>query len=117
MKLQHTSLLDELKRLREVYEQTKTDSLEQIHQIKILENYYTNQYELITNEQIQYLIKILNLFQNLRGLNEENLTSLDDIKNQLNQHLLFFSTIDKTYLLNNQNNNDKQLIIKPQINN
>ncbi|CAF4564658.1 unnamed protein product, partial [Rotaria magnacalcarata] len=54
LKLQHASLLEELKRLREVYEQTKLDSLDQIRQIKTLEDFYTNQYEISNNEQIQY---------------------------------------------------------------
>jgi hypothetical protein len=124
MKLQHTSLLDELKRLREVYDQTKTDSLDQIRQIKSVEEYYTNQYEISTNEQIEYLMKILNLFQNLRGLNENYLeqnSSLDEIKNQLNQQFVYFSTLDKTLLLNNTNNNhhqneDQQIISKVQSN-
>ncbi|CAF3715488.1 unnamed protein product [Rotaria socialis] len=122
LKLQHASLLEELKRLREVYEQTKSDSLDQIRQIKTLEDFYTNQYEISNNEQIQYLIKILNLFQNLRGLNEnlneEHYSSIDDIKNQLNQHLIYFSTSDKTFLLNNNHQNqDKQIVSKPQLNN
>ena len=127
MKLQHTSLLDELKRLREVYEQTKSDSLDQIRQIKTLEDIYKNQSEISTTEQIEYLIKILSLFQNLRGLNEnlteQNSSSLDDIKNQLNQQLIYFSTLDKTFLLPHNNNNhnhhqheDKQIILKSQSN-
>ncbi len=132
MKLQQTSLLDELKRLREVYEQAKSDSLDQIRQIKTLEDYYTNQYEISTNEQIEYLIKILNLFQNLRGLNEnfteDNYSSINDLKNQLNQQMIYFSTLDKTLILNNNNNNnnnnhhhhqndEKQIVSKVQSNN
>ncbi len=122
MKNQQTSLLDELKRLREVYDQTKSDSLDQIRQIKNLEDYYTNQYEISTNEQIEYLIKILNLFQNLRGLNEnfseQNYSSLDDLKNQLNQQIIYFSTLDKKFLLNNnyQNDDKQQIISKNQSN-
>lgn len=131
MKLQQTSLLDELKRLREVYDQTKSDSIDQIRQIKTLEDYYTNQYEISTNEQIEYLLKILNVFQNLRDLNEsstdQNYTSMDDIKNQLNQEMNFFSTLDKTFIFNNNNNNndknhlhqndENQYLIKNQTNN
>lgn len=122
MKLQHASLLEELKRLREVYEQTKSDSIDQIRQIKTLEDFYTNQCEISNNEQIQYLIKILNLFQNLRSsnenFNEQNYSSLDDIKNQINQHIIYFSTIDKTFLLNNNHQNqDKQIVSKRQLNN
>ena len=114
MKLQHTSLLDELKRLREVYDKTKSESVEQVRQIKTLEEYYTNQYEISTNEQIEYLLKILNLFQNLRGLNEnlseQNYSSLDELKNQLNQQFNYFSTLEKNSLLNNNNhqNDDEQ---------
>ncbi|CAF1026594.1 unnamed protein product [Adineta steineri] len=121
MKLQHTSLLDELKRLREVYEQTKSDSVEQTRQIKSLEDSNKNQYELLTNEQIEYLIKIFNLFQNLRGSNEnilseqQNSFSLDEIKSQINQQLNYFSTIEKNLLLNhNHQNDDKQIISKSQ---
>jgi hypothetical protein len=121
MKLQQTSLLDELKRLREVYDQTKSDSLDQIRQIKSLEDYYTNQYEISTNEQIEYLIKILNLFHNLRGFNEnlseQNYSSLVDLKYQLNQQLIYFSTIDKTFLSNNNHhhqNDQKQITTKVQ---
>jgi hypothetical protein len=128
MKLQHTSLLDELKRLREVYDKTKSDSTEQVRQIKSLEEYYTNQYEISTNEQIEYLLKILNLFQNLRGLNEnfseQNYSSIDEIKNQLNQQFSYFSTLEKNSLLNNNNHqNDEQqqqqqqIISKSQSNN
>lgn len=131
MKLQHASLIEELKRLREVYEQTKSDSNDQVRKTKVLEDFYTNQYETSTNEHIEYLIKILNLFQNLRGLNEnlneENYSSLDEIKNQLNQHFIYFSTLDKASFLNNNDNNqnhqyqeqqsdDKQIISKPQSN-
>lgn len=128
MKLQQTSLLDELKRLREVYDQTKSDSIDQIRQIKTLEDYYTNQYEISTNEQIEYLLKILNVFQNLRDLNEsstdQNYTSMDDIKNQLNQEMNFFSTLDKTFIFNNNHdknhlhqNDENQYLIKNQTNN
>jgi hypothetical protein len=102
MKLQHSSLIDELKRLREVYEQTKLDSLEQTRQIKHLEDYYTNQYEISTNEQIEYLIKIFNLFQHLRGFNDEqNSFSLDELKSQLNQQIIYFSTLDQSLISNN----------------
>jgi len=124
MKLQQTSLLDELKRIREVYEQTKSDSLDQIRQIKTLEDVYKNQYELSKTEQIEYLIKIFNLFQHLRGLNEnfneQNSSSLDDIKTQLNQQFIYFSTLDKTCLFNTNNNHqneDKQIPLKSQSNN
>jgi hypothetical protein len=121
MKLQQTSLLDELKRLREVYEQTKSDSLEQIRQIKTIEDFYTNQYETTTNEQTEYLLRILNLFQNLRDSNENNndqtYLSIDDIKNQLNQEFNYFSSLDKTSLLNNHQNEDKQISVKPTSNN
>lgn len=105
MKLQHTSLLDELKRLREVYEQTKSDSIEQTRQIKTLEDTHRIQAEINLNEQIDYLFKILNLFQNLRGLNEafsdQNLFSLDEIKSQLNQQMNYFSNLDKNSFVNN----------------
>ena len=118
MKLQHTSLLEELKRVREVYEQTKSDSLDQIRQIKTLEDYYTNQNELLTNEQIEYLMKILNLFQNFRGLNEHmNDLSLDDIKSQINQHIIYFSSIDKQVFSLNNNNHENEIITKFQLNN
>lgn len=123
MKLQQTSLLDELKRLREVYDQTKSDSVDQIHQMKSLEDYYTNQYEILTNEQIEYLIKIYNLFQNLRGVNEsstdQNYSSIDDLKNQLNQEINYFSTLEKPFLFddNNHQNDDKQIQSKTQSNN
>lgn len=112
MKLQQSSLIDELKRLREVYEKSKSDSQDQSRQIKTLEDFYTNQYEMSTNEQFDYLIKILHLFQHLRGLNEnlneQNYSSLDDLKNQLNQQLTYFSTLDKTFLSNNNHRNDEE---------
>ncbi len=119
MKLQHSSLIDELKRLREVYDQTKLDSIDQTHQLKTLEDYYTNQYEISTNEQIEYLIKILNLFHNLRGFNdnliEQNSSSLDDLKSQLNQQIIYFSTLDKSLISNNHHH--EPLVAKIQSNN
>ena len=123
MKLQHSSLIDELKRLREVHEQTKSDSLDQTRQIKNLEDYYTNQYEISTTEQIEYLIKIFNLFQRLRGFNdnliEQNSSSLDDLKSQLNQQIIYFSTLDKPLISNNNNNKNhhEPIVMKIQSNN
>ena len=124
MKLQQASLIEELKRLREVYEQTKSDSLDQIRQMKTLEDFYTNQSEISTNEHFDYLIKILHLFQHLRGQNDNNnhhhhhhlesnsSASLDDLKNQLNQQIHYFSALDQSLLAksadsNNNNNNSK----------
>lgn len=104
MKLQQTALIDELKRLREVYEQTKSDSLDQIRQLKSLEDFYTNQNDLSTTEHFEYLIQIFNLFQHLRGQNDNHIDStsstLDDLKCQLNQHIHYFSTLDKSLLSN-----------------
>lgn len=114
MKLQQTSLIDELKRLREVYEKTKSDSLDQIRQMKTLEDFYTNQSELFTNEQFDYLIKILHLFQHLRGSNDNNnnhhfeSNTLDDLKSQLNQQMNYFSTLDPSLLAkSNDSTNNK----------
>ncbi|CAF1093687.1 unnamed protein product [Adineta ricciae] len=111
LKLQHTSLLDELKRLREVYEQTKSDSIEQARQIKTLEETHRTQTEINLNEQIDYLFKILNLLQNLRGFNEtfsdQNLFSLDEIKSQLNQQMNYFSNLDKNSFVNNNHQTDE----------
>ena len=108
MKLQHSSLIEELKRLREVYEQTKSDSLEQIRQLKTLEDFYTNQSSISTMEQMEYLIKIHKLFLHLRDSNEtfteENYSSLDDLKTQLNQQINYFSTLDQTLLSSNHHN-------------
>ena len=122
MKLQHSSLIDELKRLREVYEQTKSDSLDQTRQIKTLEDYYTNQHETSINEQIEYLIKIVNLFQRLRGFNDNLIEQkssslpLDDLKSQLNQHIIYFSTFDKPLISNNKNHHEP-IVTKIQSNN
>lgn len=104
MKLQQNALIDELKRLREVYDQTKSDSLDQIRQLKSLEDFYTNQTELSTSEYFEYLIKIFNLFQHLRGQTDNHIDStistLDDLKCQLNQQIHYFSTLDKSLLSN-----------------
>ena len=97
LKLQQTSLLEELKRLREVYEQTKNESVEQTRQLKTVEDFYTHQSELNTHEQMEYLKKILQLFQRLRGgafVDDGEHSSLDDLKSALNRYLSDFSSVD-----------------------
>ena len=112
MKLQQNALLDELKRLREVYEKAKADSADQTRQIKTLEDFYAAQNEISTNEQIDYLLKILHLFQRLRGAANENSdgendSSIDVLKNQLNQQFAYFATLDHSSLSNHHQHEEK----------
>ena len=109
LKLQQTSLLDELKRLREVYEQTKNESLDQTRQLTSLEDYYTNQTQTQTKDQFDFLLKILNFFESLRRSADvftiEDFSSLDDLKNEINQEMLYFtSTNDQHSFSNDQKN-------------
>lgn len=106
MKLQQSSLLDELKRLREVYEQTKSDCIDQTCQIKSLEDSHTNQIETFTHEQFNYLIKIYNFLQNFHQsnefLSEKNFTSIDELKTAINQGIHYLSSLNQENLVNPQ---------------
>ena len=99
MKLEQSSLLDELKRLREVYEQTKNESVDQTRQLQTLEDFYTRQYESNTSEQMEYLKKILQLFEHLRGGGSVDVecehSSLEELKSSLNRYLTDFSSFTR----------------------
>jgi hypothetical protein len=103
---------EEFDRLRQLYERTKIDLIEQTHQIQLMRDFYSEQNDKFKQEQIEYFIRILNLFENNFD-HQENLT-LDDIRNQFDQQINIFLTNYKSLLINDKDNsisNDLSLII------
>jgi hypothetical protein len=98
---------EELNRLRQLYERTKNDFIEQTHQNQLLRDFYTEQDENCKQEQIEYFIRILNLFEN-HSLPKENM-SLDEIRNHFDQQINYFLTIYKSLLIKNSKDKDKSI--------
>ncbi|CAF1017882.1 unnamed protein product, partial [Didymodactylos carnosus] len=110
LQCQQTSLLDELKRLREVYEQTKSDTIEQSRQVKLLKEYYTNEFDSLTNQQYDYYSKILNIFNHLRQTSPSSSSStpqnLTELQMKIREHLVYFDENHNLELSINQQSNN-----------
>ncbi len=95
---------EEYDRLRQLYEQTKTDLIEQTRQNQLMKDHYTKQDENSRQEQIEYLIRLLNLFQNLSDnthLNDDQI-SLEELRYQFDQQINSFLMMYKNLLTKTQ---------------
>ncbi|CAF0784390.1 unnamed protein product [Didymodactylos carnosus] len=110
LQCQQTSLLDELKRLREVYEQTKSDTIEQSRQTKLLKDYYENEVDSLTSQQCDYYFKILNIFNHLRQISPTSVSSsqnLNELQMKIREHLTYFDeNHNQTLNINQQQSNN-----------
>jgi len=114
MKKPKTTDHEELDRLRQLYERTKNDFIEQRRQLQLMRDFYIEQDENSRQEQIDYLIRILNLFENLPNSNENNFfskenISLDEIRNEVEQQINYFLNIYKSLLIKNSKDKDKSI--------
>lgn len=121
LKFEQNALLEEIQRLKEISERSENESLDQRKQLKSLEEFYNNQCESLTNEHREYLSKICQVFQSLRGLNEsssdENLHSLEELKCQINSQLNYFSSVEeKLVLSSNDQIEEEEEKVSPSIN-
>ncbi|CAF1261292.1 unnamed protein product [Adineta steineri] len=115
LKLQQTSLHEDLNRLRQLYDQTKHDSIQQKCQIQLNRDFFTEQYERSKQEQIEYLTRILNLFQDFPNPNKKEYipkqndlsTRIDNTKNELEQQINYFINNYKSLIMKNSNDKDK----------
>lgn len=83
--------VDEFDRLRHLYERNRSQLLEQTHQIQEMKEHHHEQTINTRQEQIDYLIRLLNLLPNPPPINRE-VTSLDNIRTHLEEHLQSFLT-------------------------
>ena len=119
---------EEYDRLRQLYEQTKNDFTEQIRQNQQMKDHYTKQEENSRQEQIEYLLRLLNLLTENPDFNDDHI-SLEELRNQFDQQINSFLTMykdkDKTissiitkfeekfsYLFNNNDDDEISLIIE-----
>ncbi len=115
IKRSKTNDYDELDRLRQLYERTRNDLIEQTRQNQLMRDFYSEQDENYRQEQIEYLIRILNLFDNLSNFNENNSysrenLSLDEIKTEFNQQINYFLNIYKSLLIKTSKDKEKSIL-------
>ncbi|CAF4500553.1 unnamed protein product, partial [Rotaria sp. Silwood2] len=117
LEIEQTSLIKELNRLRQSYDEVKSDSIAKTRQIQLLRDFYTEQYEVSKHEQIEYFTRILNLFQDLpdsnrnKNFHRQNSSSLllDDIRNDLDQRINSFLNNYKSLLMKDSKDKDKSI--------
>ena len=117
LEFQQASLTKELNHLRQLYDQTKSDSVKKTHQIELLKDFYTEQHEMSRCEHADYLIQLFNLFEKLsNSKNNDHFkrqnsssTSLEEIRNNLDQRVDQFLTNYKSLLIKNSENQGKSM--------
>jgi len=114
MKSEQNLLSEEFQRLKDLYESTKIETNDQKKQMKTLED----QFETTNKENFEFLTKIFQIFHRIRSSNsnsnefDENFTSFDDLKSQLTQQMIYFSTFDeqKVFLKEKSDDDDDEMI-------
>ncbi|CAF4353083.1 unnamed protein product [Rotaria socialis] len=118
LELERTSLVHELNRFHQLYNEIKNDSVKKTREIQELRDFYTDQYEISRHEQIEYLTRILSLFQDLpesngiKHFHKHNVSSLsmeEQIRNDLDQKLSFFLTNYKSLLMKDSKDKTKSV--------
>ncbi|CAF2114638.1 unnamed protein product [Rotaria magnacalcarata] len=118
LELERTSLVNELNRFHQLYNEIKNDSVKKAREIQELRDFYTDQYEISRHEQIEYLTRILSLFQDLpesngiKHFNKHNVSSFpmeEQIRNDLDQKLSFFLTNYKSLLMKDSKDKTKSI--------
>lgn len=99
---------DELDRLRQLYERNRSQLMEQTHQMQELKEHHDEQTANTRQEQIDYLIRLLNSLPNPPSLNRQTI-SLENIRTQLEEQLYSFLTIHKR--LSTKSSKDKSKTI------
>lgn len=82
--------------------------------MQLTKDFYSEQNENFRQEQIEYFIRILNLFENISNTNENNSnlrenSSFDEIKNEFDQKINYFLNNYKTLLMKNSKDKDKTI--------
>jgi len=80
-----------------------------------MKDFYNEQNENFHHEQMNYLIRILNLFENISNTTENNFfqqknSSFDDIKNEFEKRINIFLNYHKTLLIKNSKDKNKIII-------
>ena len=118
MKSQQASLSAEVNRLQQLYDQTKLDSNQQKHQLKLNQDFFTKQHERLQRDQIDYFIRLFISLQDLPAakrydhfLKQMDLSQqLDELKDEFQQQINDLIVVHKSLLIKCSNEREKTFL-------